>query len=96
MWDKTEYSFGVVNKKDNYYVTFKYLGTSKVKKVTPSCSCSVATFNDKEVTIKYKPNDFPPHLKVMGIKETTDVKTIKVETENGHEYLLTIKAVLKA
>lgn len=94
MWDKTEYNFGKVTRNHAYHVTFKYLGASSIKKVTPACSCSVATHNKDSVTIKYTAPQFPPHLKVMGIKESVDTKTITVETKDGHTHLLTIKGIL--
>lgn len=94
MWDKREYNFGDVKSGESYYVTFNYIGTSKIKKVTPSCSCSVATHTDNSVTVKYTAPQFPPHLKVMGIKSSVDVKNITVKTKDDHEHLLTVKAVL--
>lgn len=94
MWDKTEYNFGNVKHSHSYHVTFKYLGSSSIKKVIPSCSCSVATHTKDSVTIKYTAPQFPPHLKVMGIKQSVDNKTIKVETKDGHTHLLTIKGIL--
>lgn len=95
MWDKEEFVFDEAAAGSEYYAAFTYLGGSSIQSVETSCSCSVASHTNKGVTVKYKAPAFPDHLAVLGIKQTVDVKTIKVKTADGLEKTLTIKAVLK-
>lgn len=96
MWDKTDYSFGNVKKGEKYFVTFKYLGSSKIKSVKAGCSCSNTKHTHNTVTVQYTAPEFPQHLKVMGVVTSIDTKSIAVETEDNRQYLLTIKGVLQA
>lgn len=94
MWDKNEYNFGIVQKGNEYFASFNYLGAGKIEKVETSCQCLVASHTDKTITVKYKAPAFPEHLPAMGITETVDVKTVKVSTKQG-QHTLTIKAILQ-
>lgn len=94
-WKTTQISLGELTPGSVRHVKFDYLGKSSIKKAESSCSCSVAKFEDKFITVKFTAPEFPTHLKLAKVKETSVSRNIKVTTEDGDQTLLIINAIIK-
>jgi|688.fasta_scaffold01179_5 hypothetical protein len=94
-WKTTEISLGELTPGSVRHVKFDYVGKSSIKKAESGCSCSVAKFENKFITVKFTAPQFPSHLKLAKIKETAISRNIKVTTEDGDQTLLVINAIIK-
>lgn len=94
-WKTKQINLGELTPGSVRHVKFDYLGNSSIKKAESSCSCSVAKFEDKFITVKFTAPQFPSHLRLTKVKETTVSRNIKVTTDDGDQTLLVINAIIK-
>jgi hypothetical protein len=95
MWSNKIANLGEVKPRSVHHVRFEYLGPSNIKELKSSCGCSVAKFQQRLITVKFTTPDFPSHLRLSKIKETTVSRNIRVTTEDNEQHLLTINAIVK-
>lgn len=94
-WKTTQINLGELTPGSVRHVRFDYLGKSSIKKAESSCSCSVAKFEDKYLTVKFTAPEFPSHLRLAKINETSVSRNIKVTTDDGDQTILIINAIIK-
>jgi len=95
LWKTTQINLGELKPGTVKHVKFDYIGDSTIKKAESSCSCSVAKFEDKFITVKFTTPQFPSHLRLMKVTESSVSRNIKVTTEDGTQSLLVINAIIK-
>ncbi len=78
MFDKTHYNLGTVKAGVEQTLTFNLVGGDKIVSASASCGCSIPSFKDKQLTVKFTPQPL-----IEGIIERVDRKTVTATVKTG-------------
>lgn len=87
MWEKSDQNIGNVFENTSHEITFKMKGDKTIGKnaidaykITTSCGCSDATWNEKTKILKvsYRAGEVPVHLSSKGQTAVTSTKYITI------------------
>lgn len=89
MWKKNVIELGVVKSKSKQIVKFQYEGQININKITVSCGCTEASFDNATNTliVVYTPTTIPYHLKEAGQTSYLSTKRIVVDSDNSSDIL---------